>query len=404
MKLRMERTSKWPVAHFSVGEQVVRVPYEALGIDSKLPRLHYRDFEPDIPQEVLDLARDETWLEITPPAGDLDLIPWGPLLGLKRVVPGMAFATGREAVVIVASLARSKATYADYNGGRRMVEKLAARLTADGRVVHVFADAEMQIGPIDGVIVHAPPEEGPEAKQRAAVGRAARISNPWITWIASAMAGIPVSVLHFVCHGYHDGIRGALAFARSPSRNDDTKWARFVGAAELGALVERLAVEAVLITSPERDYSRVGLRRLLHDLTASHPISAGLQVQPWREAASGAMHAHEALAGTADGAPGLELWAPRGRLPSEESLPREGFELAQMGLEVGQLQTMGMRGGRTRQLEFVVQHRTRSSGLEQDAMRALLRGETRAPPPPAETPPHAPFGSIAQLAWSEEGE
>jgi hypothetical protein len=92
------------------------------------------------------------------------------------------------------------------------------------RRVHVFADAdqhhrlahEWQGQP--EVVVHDPrnaerfelPERTPE------IGTGATVRNPWLLWMLDELSGRAIDAVHFICHGYFAGDRGAIALASSP--------------------------------------------------------------------------------------------------------------------------------------------------------------------------------------------
>ena len=161
----------------------------------------------------------------------------------------------------------------------RILEAVPRRTT-----LHIFVDQScypefrdrweqrgMPGGPIrlyspEGAAAFAPPD--PTSRVRDVTGR---IESPWLLWIRDTLRGVSVDVAHFVCHGYLSLDRGALAFSESPVRNEDRSMARFVGAAELSVFLTQVGSWSVGFSSPEHNYSEMGLRQLADTVAQTRP-------------------------------------------------------------------------------------------------------------------------------------
>ena len=97
------------------------------------------------------------------------------------------------------------------------------------------------------------------------------IENPWLLWIRDALEGRSIDIAHFICHGYLSRDQGALAFSETPLRNEDRRMARFVGAAELIAFLTQTGAWSAAFSSPEHNYSQMGLRQLADTIAQMRP-------------------------------------------------------------------------------------------------------------------------------------
>lgn len=229
------------------------------------------------------------WLHLAKPLGYLNLVPWEQLLGSELQMPLLRLPDflakpPRESlnsldVILCTSLPVAK----DYFMAVEHVYRIAEHITAIGpanTTVHVFADhmiyQEMadSIGTLPKVTVYSPSEEGalPTVTRTTRIEeRAGRIENPWLVWMRNALKGRSVDVAHFISHGYLSRDQGALAFAESPMENEDRRIARFVGASELLSFLTQIGAWAAAFSSPEGNYSEMGLRLLADTIAQMRP-------------------------------------------------------------------------------------------------------------------------------------
>jgi hypothetical protein len=330
LELRLEPPGKLDqvVLELKVEEQPVlgplRQPAAGLGLPDPLEHGRTAGLEPSArlePKllEQLTVAVGErrlatVWLRFGSPAGYLPVVPWERLLSAALEVAVLRLpyvelppVTPRDTLTIAlcasapppggsGGLSSEARTQARGGPGRaersppvdtrawpvpELVElcveaSLAARA---GRVaIEVFAGAadadpireRVGRGGAGGatprVTVHSPEGEGRDA---LAEGSAGAEGNPWLAWMAAALAGRSVDVAHFVCPGYLSAGQGALALAESPLRNSDHAWGRFVGVTQLAAFARQVGAWALHLTAPLSDRWVTGLR-LLADQMARH--------------------------------------------------------------------------------------------------------------------------------------
>ncbi|MET8628444.1 hypothetical protein ABZW30_32665 [Kitasatospora sp. NPDC004669] len=72
-------------------------------------------------------------------------------------------------------------------------------------------------------------------------------------------------------HGYLAGERGAIALASTPLLNTDTMFSRFVGSAEMSALLTQVGAWCLVLTGPPYNYSGAGLRELADSIALVRP-------------------------------------------------------------------------------------------------------------------------------------
>ncbi len=410
-------------AAFSLDNETRTVPYDSL-VEGDIRRLRRDDAVPELPDSLATwlaetIGERDVWVHVGPPAGDLDLLAWPTILGrvltgtVRYPVSGLGrVADSNGVVALVVSLARSKELYGHHGKAAAYVKALAASLQEQGREVHVFADLDQYEtfrDELEGVNVHDPTKKGfDEPPQAALVSASRQIHNPWMAWVHAALVGRDVEVLHLVCHGYHDGHRGALALAQSPSRNDDVHWARFVGDAEVGALVDQLGVENVVLTSPESDFSRVGLRRFARELARWRGLTVALQGVRWSnpkqldETVQDALELHRSLTRVRIPEPpsAIELSAPKLRVDvarlteNVQVVTTSAVTLAtQLRKQLGESEELA---GQWKKLSDTMTDRR----LMSFALRATRPAESRLPDPAL--PAASPFGTPIELDWSDD--
>ncbi len=274
-----------------------------IGLPARLTRSEtlYQGYTFNFPDTVLaalnevladgDYQDRPLWLHLARPLGYLNLVPWEQLLqpALMRPVlrlPDFLANPPRESlqsleVALCGSMPAAKAAFSavDYlTGMARLLLETVPRRT----MVHIFCDAELfpEVAgrvdhmQLDGVQVHDPAEAesfAPAERQYVLTGDTGRVQNPWLKWMRAALSGRGIDLVHFLTHGYLSRDSGALAFAESPLENLDRRIARFVGAAELLAFLNQVGAWCVAFSSPEHNFSEMGLRLLADTIAQQRP-------------------------------------------------------------------------------------------------------------------------------------
>ena len=227
------------------------------------------------------------WLHLVKPYGMLGAVPWERLLDIGRPLLRLPDALGTPPaevsrtldVIICASRPISEAAFNIPRHLGTMAERIARSVEGRRVRVNVFTDLECtraledtiaRQGLADKVVVWNP-HESYESAQRNRRPGSAPVKSPWLLWILEKMRGKSVDVVHFLCHGYLAQRSGALAFAESPTLNKDPLWSRFVGAGELGAFLMHLGAWSVAFSSPDHNYSEMGLRLLADEFAQVKP-------------------------------------------------------------------------------------------------------------------------------------
>jgi hypothetical protein len=123
------------------------------------------------------------------------------------------------------------------------------------------------------VFVHDPGKAGSyKIPERTSEIRSFReLQSPWLLWMREALGDRSVDLVHFLCHGYMSDMKGALAFAESPLRNNDPRWSRFVGSDEINTLLTQVGAWSVAFDSPRDNFSEMGLRAVADALAQTRP-------------------------------------------------------------------------------------------------------------------------------------
>jgi len=275
----------------------------AIGLPERLERscTTYQGVSFEFPSEILDslkavMADSEysdrpLWLHLAKPIGYLNLVPWEQLLqpALNTPIlrlPDFVANPPRESmqsleVALCGSVPTAKAAFTavDHLAGmaQHLLNTVPRRTT-----VHIFCDADLFSGVsqrvasmgLHDVHVHDPAEAesfAPAERQYALTDRSNRVRNPWLLWMREALSGRSVDMVHFLTHGYISRDSGALAFAESPLENQDNRIARFVGASELLAFFTQVGAWCAAFSSPEYNYSEMGLRLLADSIAQMRP-------------------------------------------------------------------------------------------------------------------------------------
>lgn len=278
-----------------------RFTAERMGLPEVLDRRRalYQGYPFEIPAEVLAAMKGwmkpqrPLWLRLERPSGYLRLVPWEQLLTSPLGVPVLRLPdfetelpreTARALDVVLCGSAPSDEV--PFPVGEYLVRIADRILSAVPRrtTLHVFTDgaahaeleqrwmAQGKLGP--AIRLYAPqtaePYAVPDPTSRIQ-DPAGRLESPWLLWMRDSLQGRSIDVAHFICHGYLWQDRGALAFAESPLKNDERHRSRFVGFAELSTFATQIGAWSAAFTSPERNYSEMGLRLLADTVAQSRP-------------------------------------------------------------------------------------------------------------------------------------
>lgn len=274
-----------------------------IGLPERLNRSEttYEGLPFDLPPAVIDdlkrvIADSDyqdrpLWLHLAKPLGYLNLVPWEELLqpALQRPIlrlPDFLASPPRESmqrleVALCGSVPVAKAAFTAVDHLVGMADHLL-KTVPRRTTVHIFCDAglfpevsqRVHAKGLPGVEVHDPAEAGsfvPPERQYALPDRSGRVRNPWLLWMRDALSGHRVDMVHFLTHGYISREAGALAFAESPVQNQDERAARFVGASELLAFLTQTGAWCAAFSSPEHNYSEMGLRLLADTIAQMRP-------------------------------------------------------------------------------------------------------------------------------------
>lgn len=292
-----EALVRWSLRNLETGY----FPPAEMGIPDKIDRRQalYEGYSFHIPESLAGplsgrLAGEPPdrplWLRLVKPYGYLGMVPWErllqprldrPLLRLPEQVsnPPRETSTALD-VVLCGSGPVSKEFFGIAGHLVGMVDRIQQSVPRR-TTIHVFTDLsvaeQLPVAWRDrtGPVRLYPPEEAeryviPDPTSRV-TDPGGRLESPWLLWMRDTLGGRSVDVVHFLCHGYLSLQRGALALAQSPLKNEDRSMARFVGAPELATFLTQVGAWSTGLTSPENNYSEMGLRLLADDLAQSRP-------------------------------------------------------------------------------------------------------------------------------------
>lgn len=274
-----------------------------IGIPERLDRsgTTYQGMPFDFPAEIVaeihdviaqsDYYERPLWLHLKKPIGYLNLVPWEqllqPVLNMPILrLPDFLANPPRETlhsleVALCGSVPAAKYPFTAVDELVAMAEQLMATVPRR-TTVHIFADAELfdefnnrvTAAGLGDVHVHDPSGAArfaPAERQYDLAGRTTRVQNPWLLWMRDTLSGRSVDMVHFLTHGYLSRDSGALAFAESPLENRDERIARFVDASETIAFLTQVGAWCVGFSSPENNYSEMGLRLLADTIAQLKP-------------------------------------------------------------------------------------------------------------------------------------
>jgi hypothetical protein len=234
------------------------------------------------------------WLHLARPYGYLGLVPWAQLLREKGIsmpilrLPEFVVRPPRETpstldVLLWASTPAAKPEF-DLLGYLGTVVRQAPKEVPRRVTFHVFTDAQwygelrqrwqaenllgdsvILYDPADASGLPVPPREVPTTDPSGSV------ENPWFLWMHKALQGRSVDVVHFVGHGYFSRECPALAVAEGPLRNRDEEQARFIRPAQLNTFLTLVGAWVFACSSPEHNFSELGLRHLANTLAQLRP-------------------------------------------------------------------------------------------------------------------------------------
>jgi hypothetical protein len=259
------------------GEPAFAMPNGLLG---ELRAEFDRALGPDQPQAV--------WLHIASPSGFLPLLPWERMLGATfdrpviRVPHFALFPTLDSVdldVALCISQPRSKEPFDAVSAGKLVVNRLLSALPGK-RTIHVFSDAEAfqqlraalkaQTSNGGPVRLYDPADAPTTAIPDLSSSAPAGTWDPWLHWIAHQTRDLTLEAVQFVGHTYLAKDQAALAFAESPVRNVDKRWARFIGPNQIASFLDVVGAWAVGFTTPSQNFSPMAARLLIDDIAHLH--------------------------------------------------------------------------------------------------------------------------------------
>ena len=234
--------------------------------------------------------RAPLWLHLVNPYGYLGLVPWEQLIqkeldvAILRLPEFLAEPPKQNLsvldVVLCSSMPVAKVSFMIIEHIVNIIHQIQTKVPRH-TTIHVFVEGEtyhqlnqMNFEFNDSVQLYDPGTSASymttEATSRI-VDRPGQIKNPWLLWIRDSLRGTSIDVVHFLTHGYMSSDSGALALAESPLTNEDQRMARFVGAAELKTFYTHIGAWATIFSSPENNYSEMGLRQIADTIAQTRP-------------------------------------------------------------------------------------------------------------------------------------
>lgn len=283
---------KYPIDHYGMPMTLDRSATRSDGIDFRIPQFIFEALAKGI--EKSPDGDDVLWIYLKQPYGYLDMIPWEALLQPRLGIPILRLPEfivdpprlSEETlnVVLCTSLPRSKESFQATRHLMQMAELLALLAGPRKLSIDIFTDQALfetmkrdvaessQLKDI--VAVHDPASAVglaiPESSAQI-YDPGHGLENPWLLWMRDALQGKSVDMVHFMAHGYYAQEKGALSFAQSPTQNQDERIARFVGATEISTFLTQTAAWSVAFSSPNGNYSQMGLRHLANEVAQKRP-------------------------------------------------------------------------------------------------------------------------------------
>jgi len=235
------------------------------------------------------------WLELNPTGSRLAIVPWerllkpnvqSPILRLP-VFQSAGALTGWDSLDVVlctsSPVAKERIPF-DYQlklieaVGSDRVKKTTLHLFTDSSNYKVFTESsnyealceQLSLdGRLERVQLYDPKgtaDLAPSEFSETIIDDPQSLVNPWLNWISDALGDLTVDEVHFACHGFFSMGQGSIAVAESPLQNQDSNWARFIGAQQLNNFLNRVGAEMVCLHSLPYNYSISGLRLLADQL------------------------------------------------------------------------------------------------------------------------------------------
>jgi hypothetical protein len=277
----------------------IDVPASEIGIETRLSVRAYHSARFRLPEDTLRTIRktlreirtddEPIWL-LVDQNGYLAVVPWehllqpvleAPLLRIPNFLADPTFLSGPLRLAVCLSSSTAKTPFDVPSYAATLVRAVQAGVT-QGTDLHVFADADV-FGPISATLPastdrHRLQVHDPKGAERFGIGdvdrslsdAADQLKSPWLLWMKSELTD-GVDGVHFVCPGYFQRDRGALALARSPLRNVDREWAHFVGPEELGAFLRLTCAWSVMFSPPYENVWSIGTRVVAGNLAWQQP-------------------------------------------------------------------------------------------------------------------------------------
>lgn len=241
-------------------------------------------------QDVIEMNRP-LWLQLDYPNGVLPLVPWERLLSQVAPWPVLRMpyhVTRPESspetldVALIATSPDPERRFAVEELVERHLLEITGAVPADSHV-HVFADLATATGlqgrwgsavPPGGRATLHDPRNAPRLRESGEAP--ADASEAWFEWIARALEGRSVDVLHFVAHGYVGSNQGMLVLADAPENPPGEAGADVIGARAIHSLARSIGAWCTVLTAPPTNYSVLGQRLLADALARQRPGPVGL--------------------------------------------------------------------------------------------------------------------------------
>jgi hypothetical protein len=296
------------VFELEVNGQLIGLPRKIdtrdLGLPATLKEMRrYRYQEPDfhLPSTIAHelnaalVSSEPLWLELTDSSSNLVMVPWERLLQpyLNRPLLRLPYFALQPITNPVPTLELVLCASAPEAKSPLPIPELLTLITRTiletvdlYTVIHIFTDDAFYELVQQGLRgLPASPDQGEihlhNPQTSMSYSRPQRttqiqeipgyLESPWLRWISEALAGRSVDLVHFICHGYLSSDQGALAFAETPTYNRDQSWARFIGPQQLSTFLTQIGAWGVVLTSPEANFSILGLRLLADQLAHTRP-------------------------------------------------------------------------------------------------------------------------------------
>lgn len=282
---------KWLVSAQEIGYPKVISEYQTYGHGTPFRKPDRLVAELSKTLNELQLSENPLWLHLVKPYGILGTAPWEKWLSSLSVpvlrLPDVIADPPREATSTLDVIVCTSSPFAkeEFDGQYviRLLHQVYSKNPRSKIRFEVFLDKnhfdEMKsrlnteefvpvvtLHPPDEAASYAVPRKNPSIQDPIT-----DLESPWLLWMRNSVKGKSIDMVHFICHGYMNGDRGALSFSQSPVRNEDRLWSRFVGRRELGTFLTQVGAWAIAFSSPEENYSDMGLRCLADSLAQDQP-------------------------------------------------------------------------------------------------------------------------------------